>query len=144
MRILSTITLFALLVPGYARPACLDADYSLATEFSRASAVVIAEAQAERIVPDDPDDSPGFAATIYSVEIDESFRGPLRGNVELYSENSSGRFPMDVGKKYILFMYNNGGTWSADDCGNSGLVVDSQEVIQAVRKMSSSKAQKPN
>jgi len=74
---------------------------SLRTEYVGASAVVIAEALSEQIVPD-PDDPVGFAATLYEVRIDESIRGSLHGVVELYSENSSGRFPLEIGKKYIL------------------------------------------
>ena len=101
MRISSLILASVLAMPFKAQAVCLLGDYSLRTEFVRASAVVIAEALSEQIVPD-PDDPVGFAATLYEVRIDESIRGSLHGVVELYSENSSGRFPLEIGKKYIL------------------------------------------
>lgn len=130
----TTLALLALLVAGEAHAACLLVDYSLGAEYSRASAVIIAKAIAERRLPD-PEDPEGFAATLYKVRIDESFRGELRGVVELYSENSSGRFPMEMNKKYILFVYASEGYLVADNCGNSGLMDEKASVVTAVREL---------
>ena len=145
MRASALCIALALAAPHGAHAACLLGDYSLNIEYARASAVVIAEAVAERTVPD-PEDPEGFAATLYTAKIDESFRGTLRGVIELYSENSSGRFPMDIGKKYILFIYAHEGLLSADNCGNSDPTDERTSVVAAVREMSkvNQRTQKPN
>jgi hypothetical protein len=45
----------------------------------------------------------------YTVRVDEVLRGRPPKTVLLFSENSSGRFPMQVGTKYLLFVYRDHG-----------------------------------
>jgi len=144
MRIFSLLLATVLAMPFKTQAVCLSRDYSLRTEYVGASAVVIAEALSEQIVPD-PDDPVGFAATLYKVRIDESIRGSLHGVVELYSENSSGRFPLEIGKKYILFIYTDQGVLEVDNCGNSGPLNEKKEVVAAARELAKSvpNTQKP-
>jgi hypothetical protein len=112
--------------------ACLLDDYSLKAEYARSAAVVRATVVSERTVPDAPTpDSVG--GVVYTVNVQESFRGKLRGTVEVFSENSSGRFTMAKESAYVLFLYREKGRLSVDNCGNSGLASDKKSVLAALR-----------
>jgi hypothetical protein len=131
-------TLFGhLIVFGLANTAlgaCLLDDYSVGAEYGRSVAVVTATVLSERTVPDKTE--PEFiAGTFYTLRIQESFRGTLTNTAEVYSENSSGRFPMEKGKAYLLFLYRDEGQLSADPCGNSGLVSQKKDVLATVRAL---------
>src|SRR5271170_5947360 len=108
--------------------ACLLNDYSVPSEYQRSTAVVIAQPVSERTIMDreEPD---LIAGTIYTISVKEFFRGSLSGKVDIYSENSSGRFPLITGKTYLLFLYSQQGYLSADYCGNSGLIGEKTNVI---------------
>ena len=142
-------TLFShLIVFGLANTAlgaCLLDDYSVGAEYGRSIAVVTATVLSERTVPDKKE--PEFiAGTFYTLRILESFRGTLTNTAEVYSENSSGSFPMEKGKSYLLFLYRAEGGLSADPCGNSGLVSEKKDVLETVRALrkTSVRDQKPN
>jgi|SRR5664280_801773 len=111
---------------------CLLDDYSLKAEYARSVAVVRATVVSERAVPDAafPDSVGGV---VYTVKVQESFRGTLHGTVEVFSENSSGRFPMTKGGAYVLFLYRASGRLSVDNCGNSGLASEKKSVLSALR-----------
>ena len=137
--------LAALAIPQAALAVCLSGDSSVQHEYFRSVAVVIAEVVSERTVPD-PEDSESYGGIVYTVKIQETYRGSLHGTVDIFSENTSGRFSMDKGGKYILFLYRQQGQLSADNCGNSGLVGQRQEVLATVRRLAkaSDSGQKPN
>src|SRR5438046_683826 len=84
--------------------ACLLDDYSVKAEFVRSVAVVRVLVVSERNVPD-PDAPEFIGGTFYTVRIQKSFRGALDGTVKVFSENSTGRFPMESGRSYLLFLY---------------------------------------
>ena len=125
--------------------ACLLDDYSVEAEYARSTTVVLAKVSSERVVPSA--DEAGFDdGVIYSVKVQESFRGSTGPTVEVFSENSSGRFPLSKNKSYVLFLYEAGGRLSADYCGNSGLAAQHQGVLAKLRalKQSGNRGQKPN
>ena len=134
MRVSILLALVSVLVGADASGVCLLGDYSVPAEYQRSDAVLVGKVLSQRTVTD-PEDPQSFAGILYSVRIEESFRGSHRGTIELYSENSSGRFPMDKGQKYLLFIYREQGRLSADNCGNSGLLTKRAEVVARVRQL---------
>jgi len=135
MRLMLFPLCFALVaIPQTALAVCLQEDYSVRAEYSRSVAVVIAKVVSQRTLPD-PEDPESYGGTVYRVKVQESFRGSLHGMVDLFSENSSGRFPMVKGDRYILFLYRQQGQLSPDNCGNSGLLAQKQEVLATVRTL---------
>ncbi len=60
----------------------------------------------------------------YVVHVDRMIKGKLvsKDVVTLFSENSPSKFPMQVGKQYLLFVHLNYNTYEVDNCGNSGLL----------------------
>lgn len=134
MRLGVAFSLVALLAIADSQAVCLLDDYSIEGEYQRSEAVVLASVASERVVPD-PDDPKGFAGIIYTLHVQESFRGTPSKTMEVFSENSSGRFPMEKGKAYILFLYRQQGRLSADYCGNSGPALQKQDVVAVVRRL---------
>ena len=74
----------------------------------------------------------------YAVEVQKVFKGKLTNTIIIFCENSSGRFPMTVGQTYIIFLYNDG-RFQIDNCGNSGLVSQKQEIVKAVKQLRANK-----
>lgn len=114
--------------------ACLYDDYSVDAEYARSTAVVTAHVISERDVLDS-EDSSFTGRTVYTIKIEASHRGKLHGIENIVSENDSGRFPMENQKSYVLFLYRQNGMFSADPCGNSGLVSERKDVVAKVRAL---------
>ena len=110
--------------------ACLLEDYSVPAEYARSKVVALGGVVGEQRVPEYEGLLDG---TVYTVRVQEMFRGQASRTISVFSENSSGRFPMKKGQLYILFLYSQGGRLSADYCGNSGLASGKQSVVNAVR-----------
>jgi hypothetical protein len=56
----------------------------------------------------------------------------LEKPLEIFSENTSGRFPMQLRRRYVLFVYREAGRLMVDNCGNSGFIED-KAVVAFVR-----------
>jgi hypothetical protein len=79
---------------------------------------------------EDKTDPGGYTATIYNVQISKTVRGILAGQIVVRSENDSGRFSMDIQKKYLLFLQKKSdGALFVSSCGNSGLIFERQSVL---------------
>jgi len=75
--------------------------------------------------------------TVYTIRIDKTYHGRKRETIKVFSENSSGRFPMNIGDDYVLFLsLPSAGRTMVDACGNSGLVRKSTSLIESVEKLS--------
>lgn len=69
------------------------------------------------------DDPGGFSWTIYTINPSLVFKGNPNRIVKVWSENTSSRFPMQVGGNYLLFLsVGFGNKVYVDSCGNSGRV----------------------
>jgi len=100
-------------------------------ELQQASAVVIGTVLSAKPAPEPAakvDDG-----TLYQVRVDETLQGAHYKTLDLYSENNSGRFPMDKGRQYLLFVQKNRDILYVDNCGSSGELVESRELVRALR-----------
>ena len=71
----------------------------------------------------------------YTATVHEVLKGSVPKRMRLFSENSSGRFPMHVGSVYLLFVYRALGRAIVDSCGNSGLLSERTAVLESVRRL---------
>jgi hypothetical protein len=78
--------------------------------------------------------------TVYHVKVQKHFKGSGSPNLDIFSENSSGRFDMSAGESYLLFIYAEDGRFRVDNCGNSGAVAKVPRTVREVAKLSHSKA----
>jgi hypothetical protein len=74
----------------------------------------------------DKDDPESNAAYIYTLRVDQLFRGKTPDRIRIYEENDSGRatFEWMPGTQYLLFLVrrSDANGWTLDGCGNSGPV----------------------
>ncbi len=129
--VLTSFVLVLMSPPTHA-PVCLEGHLSVEKEYYRSYGVFIGQVLAERAVSESNDYLEG---TAYSVSVDEVLHGHLPATIELFSENSSGRFPMDVGSRYLLFVYRALGRTMVDNCGNSGLLAETTTVLKTIRRL---------
>jgi len=124
----------ALLLAGTTvRAVCLNGHPSVAEESKAAKAVVAATVIAERLVPSAEADF--YDGTLYRIRVDRTFRGSLGDAAEIFSENSSGRFPMTVGAEYLLFIRSGSAGMRVDYCGNSGLLPKRRKELKQVERL---------
>ena len=72
--------------------------------------------------------------TVYQLRVGETLRGQHRKTFALFSENTSARFPMVVGRKYLIFVHKHDAVFYATNCGSSGDLSDRSEVVSQLRK----------
>ncbi len=119
-----------------ANAACFDGHpLAIKEEFSNSQSVLIGKVLSEVSVPES---GKYYEGQNYAVEVQEVFKGNPPKIIPVFCENSSGRFPMVVGKTYVVFLYYDG-RHQIDNCGNSGLVSEKQEVLDAVLLLKKSK-----
>jgi hypothetical protein len=121
---------------------------SVPAEFKSAVLVITGRVTDARNIsePDDPD---GYAWTVYTVQVLQTFKGSPPRTIRLLSENSSARFYMDTGQTYLLFVSHSPVAEMAgqerlptdyiDDCGNSALVKDAKSAVDKVKELSKSR-----
>ena len=79
--------------------------------------------------------------TFYSVAVQEVLKGAPPKTVQLYSENSSGSFSMEVGVQYLVFAdYGvfegiTGQYPAVNNCGNSAPLSQAKKALAIVRKL---------
>ncbi|SFW71062.1 hypothetical protein [Luteibacter sp. UNCMF366Tsu5.1] len=130
-----------------AGPTAIYRKPTVAAEFKDAAAVITGRVTAARNISE-PDDPEGYAWTIYSVQVLETFKGTPQRTIQLLSENTTARFPMDTGKTYLLFISQSSMIEMAgkerlptnfiDICGNSAVEEDARSLIKEVRHLSKS------
>jgi hypothetical protein len=96
--------------------------------------VVVASVVEEKPVAAMPD---GYflEGKMYELNVEKTFRGKPGPMLELFDENTSGRFDMSVGTKYLLFVYEEHGRLRVDNCGNSKEFSKSGATIKQVEKL---------
>ena len=115
--------------------ACLLGDYSVSSEFGRSESVVTGIVMAARVVQNAQHSWPELGIA-YTVQVERTYRGKPAKKLVVFSENNSGRFPMELGVGYVLFLYKAGSHLEADYCGNSGQVAHKQKVLATLATMS--------
>ena len=119
-------------------------DYSVPAEYNRSAAVVTARVISERPAAE----SAGYyeEGVTYTVAVEKVYRGEIRGAVDIFSENSSGRFPMQTNGRWTRFsICREAGRMMVDNCGNSGPVAEKTEVLRVLDRLVGQRGRKnPN
>jgi hypothetical protein len=115
-----------------------DSFPTIVQELKASPVVIVGTVRAARAVVA----SDGYVrGTFYSVQIAQVLKGSRSDTLELYSENSSGRFPMRVGVRYFIFAHREGfegveGRHLAiNSCGNSASLPKGDKALATVRKL---------
>ena len=117
---------------------------TVAQEFSDSGAVIVGSVTTQEQWSHDGEVWDG---TLYTVQVTEVLKGAPTKTINVYSENSSGRFPMDIGTTYLIFAYRGvfenraSPEWAVDNCGNSTAVHANQQLLADVRHLAAVAAQ---
>ena len=112
---------------------CLDGRRpSLTIETKLSNFVIIGRVKkaTDYTSPDDPD---GITGTKYVVSVTQVFRGSPPKTLVVNSENTSSRFPLIVGQRYLLFIKGLPTDGLVDSCGNSGVANERKAMIAKLR-----------
>jgi len=138
MRVIITV-ISILVLSSMAAAVCLKGHPSVEEEYYESQSVFIGKVMAEKAVAESRD---YYEGKNYTVQIQEILRGNPTNPIVIFSENSTGRFPMAVGNSYIIFLHYELGRYQIDNCGNSGLVLEKQDTIQTLRQIKEFKIKK--
>lgn len=114
---------------------CYSPQIRVSDEYFISNLVLTGTVTASRDIVDPAD--PGFTTgTFYTIHVDSVYRGNATRSLNVYSENSTARFPMEEHKTYLLFLTKNPDkTWVVDNCGNSGAASLSSPVMDQLRHL---------
>ena len=117
-----TFAVFALMFSGVVASAqCGPQRMTVSHELHASGETIVATVEAAQPVPDSSFHLDGVN---YLVRIDRVLHGKMleSNRVNIFSENSPQRFPMQVGQQYLLFVHLNYDRYEVDSCGHSGLL----------------------
>ena len=126
------IIISVIFVADVANAVCLNGHPSITEECAKSQRVIIGKVIEKENIPESGNYYEGIN---YTVRVQEVIKGNPTKTILIFSENSSGRFPMSVGSTYVLFVYYELGRYQVSNCGNSGLMSEKQDVVQAVRQV---------
>jgi hypothetical protein len=132
--ILTAVSL--LLVSSLAAAVCLKGNPSITEEYADSQSVFIGKVKLKKSVPESGGYYDGEECT---VEVREIFKGKPTNPIIIFSENTSGRFPMSIGETYVLFVHYELGRYQINNCGNSGLLSEKQDSVETMRQLKKSK-----
>lgn len=108
-------------------------------EFKSSSIVFVGRVMSKEELPE-----PGefIAATIYTVHVKEVLKGKPSKLTKLFSENTTGRFPMKIGASYLIFASPE--TFAnlklpqlaVNNCGKSGKLRGAGKALDVARRLS--------
>ncbi|MDR3425721.1 MAG: hypothetical protein P4M13_11740 [Alphaproteobacteria bacterium] len=130
--------------PSAAQAVCINSDGtsgrhpSVEKEYNDSDYVISGVVESQKVIPD-PDDSTGYAGIEYKIRVVRTYKGTGENELKIYSENSSGRFPMNLRTTYLLFIEQHENKLGVDSCGNSGLETDKISVTKKLQELSSRK-----
>ena len=114
--------------------ACLNDRPSVEQEYQQSSLVFVGHVTATSAVPAT---ASFYEGSPYTIRVKEIFRGRPGHTVTVFSENRSGRFPVDVGGDYLIFLTRRTGELAmVNSCGNSGKPSDAALATSIVRQLS--------
>lgn len=113
---------------------CLNGHLSVKLEYDGSRYIVIGTTVSEKLAAESSD---GYFldGTEYLVRVSKSLKGAAPHVLSVFSENSTGRFPLAIGQSYLLFLRLVNGRMVVDNCGNSGLLEKSGSTMSAMTQI---------
>jgi hypothetical protein len=113
---------------------CVNGYPSVSSEYKSSQEVIASRVLTAKQLPP-TDDNYFLDGTMYRVMVGKSYKGSSFRTLSVFSENSSGRFPMRVGHTYLLFLYQDHGRYQVDNCGNSDELARSSRKINELERI---------
>jgi hypothetical protein len=123
---------------GAATAACVDGSPKPDVEFRNAVLVVVGKVTSKR--ESGPPAKGWYEGSTYAVRVTETLKGHAKPVIHLFSEHSSGRFEMEVGTVYLLFVTADRSekrtVYYISNCGNSAPIADRSALLAQLRNSS--------
>jgi hypothetical protein len=119
-------TLAALMLYSSLAFACPNGWPTISDEYNDSVMVLVGKVVAHAATPAEGEFYDGDTYTVVSVRV---LKGNLGARIDLFSENSSGRFPMRTNREYLLFVYEQSGRLMVENCGNSDLMPHAKSAL---------------
>lgn len=75
---------------------------------------------------------PGWS---YELKVTKVYRGLAAPIIRVFTENNSGRFPLELGHEYLLFADKDAAQWNIDGCGNSAELSQADTVVHQIKQV---------
>jgi hypothetical protein len=111
---------------------CPEPKPTVSCEFLNSDAVFVGKVISARAISPRGKQLDGW---LYDLSTQELFRGSRTQVIKVFTENSSGSFPLDVGKQYLIFADELDGRLTITNCGNSALLSNAQDAIRELRSL---------
>ncbi len=100
---------------------CQGTQLSVSDEVHTAGSTLVGTVETAQFLPDGATHVDGVN---YTIRVDRILHGKMikSNEVTIFSENSAEKFPMQVGKQYLLFVHKEDAGFVVNNCGNSGLL----------------------
>ncbi len=98
-------------------------------ELAEAKMVVIAHLVSQK---ENTDRDGGLVSTTYKLKVSNVLKGKPTTYVTTVSDNDDGRFWIDPGADYLLFITHWSGQDRVDSCGHSDLLTKSRRILSAI------------
>ena len=112
--------------------ACPKPVVKVCSEFFKSDAVFVGRVLSQRTVPPRGDLYDGW---VYRLRVSRVLRGSLGKITEVFTEDSSGRLPLEVGSEYLLFATLHQGRFEITNCGNSALLAEAMAKIREIEQI---------
>jgi hypothetical protein len=113
---------------------CVNGHPSVSSEYKSSQEVIASRVLTAKQLPP-TNDNYFLEGTTYRVMVEKSYKGSPSRTLSVFSENSSGRFPMKIGHRYLLFLYQDRGRYQVDNCGNSDELARSSRKINELERI---------
>jgi len=101
------------------------------TEFFHSDVVFVGTVTSAQI--DGKEDS--IEGWFYRLDVVRVFRGRPERQIEVYTENASARFPLELHHTYLLFANRSEGHLQIDCCGNSSEIAAAQQSVNIIEEI---------
>jgi hypothetical protein len=101
-------------------------------EYFKSESVFVGTVVSIRKKPNTDRDIGGW---FYRLHVERMFRGQPQDKLQVYTEDSDIRFPLEKNHKYLLFAYPRRGRLEVDNCGNSALLSDAADSLGKLEKL---------
>lgn len=136
IRVLSRIPALAIALLFFcwapAGAVCLQPHPRVCTEFFHSDTVFVGTVISIRNWPPDSELIDGW---FYRLRVTKVYRGPSKRIIEVFTENASARFPLEMNHTYLLFASKSGGRLEIDCCGNSAELGEAGIAIREIERV---------
>ena len=129
-RILS-VAAMQILVVGSVTAVCARPHPKVCAEFFKSDSVFVGTVVAQTAVIN----KEGYDGWVYRLRVRKVYRGPTQDFIEVYTENTSGRFPLDTGETYLLFAYTFEKRFTITCGGNSAKLSEAGDALRQLEDL---------